>query len=194
MTEYMFIDYKMWGDIMNGLVSQLKRLKKMSGIYDFTHVYAPPRGGLPIAVHLSHHLNIDMIEFIDLNYPPDYFEATDNLLVIDDVVDTGKTFKDIKGMLDDIIEETPTFQYKLASIHYKPRAIIKPEIYLQEVPNDTWIVYPFETCEGCEYERTEFQLRRKRELAIETGKPVITANQIPEQDKQIWQSFLGEHE
>ena len=133
MTEYMFIDYKMWGDIMDGLVTQLNRLKKMSGVYDFTHVYAPPRGGLPIAVHLSHHLNMEIIYDFDLNYPPDGFESKDNLLVIDDVIDTGKTFNDIKEVLDHIIEEVPTFQYKLASIHYKPRAIIKPEIYLQEV-------------------------------------------------------------
>jgi hypoxanthine phosphoribosyltransferase len=182
MTEYMFIDYKMWGDIMDGLVAQLNRLKKMSGVYDFTHVYAPPRGGFPIAVHLSHHLNLQMIEVIDLNYPPDYFEAKDNLLVIDDIVDTGKTFKDIKEMLDHIIEETPTFQYKLAAVHYKPRAIIKPEIYLQEVPNETWIVYPWESCEDCEKERENFRERRQ----------INTTQRMAKQDQLIWKSFLHE--
>lgn len=182
MPDYLFIDYKTWGDIMEGLVSQLKRLKKMSGIYSFTHVYAPPRGGFPIAVHLSHHLDIDMIEVIDLNYPPDYFQPDDNLLVIDDVVDTGRTFQDLKDMLDNIIEDIPTFQYKLASIHYKPRAIIKPEIYLQEVPNDTWIVYPWEKCEGCEQERKDFQERRS----------LNTTQKMQKQDQIIWQSFVGD--
>jgi hypoxanthine phosphoribosyltransferase len=194
MPDYLFINYSEWGEIMNGLVSQLKRLKKMTGIYDFTHVYAPPRGGLPIAVHLSHHLSIDMIEFIDPNYPPDWFGPNDNLLVIDDIVDTGKTFKNLKEMLDIIVEEIPTFQYKLASIHYKPRTIIKPDIFMQEISNDTWVVYPFENLEECGREKTEFNLRRKKELSIETSNPIVTATQIEDQDKQIWKSFLGEQE
>jgi hypoxanthine phosphoribosyltransferase len=192
MTEYLFIDYKTWGDIMDGLVSQLKKLKKMSGIYDFTHVYAPPRGGLPIAVHLSHHLNIQMIANLFEYFEEEFY--ANNVLVIDDVIDTGKTFTEIKSMLDCVIDDHPTFQYKLASIHYKPRAIIKPEIYLQEVPNNTWIVYPWEHLDNRKYDEIDFKLRRKRELAIETGKPVVTATQIPEQDKLIWRSFLGEHE
>lgn len=203
MTEYSFISYSQWGEIMHGLVSHLKRLKKMSGIYDFTHVYAPPRGGLPIAVHLSHHLNIEMIEVIDLNYPPDYFEPTDNLLVIDDVVDTGKTFKELKEILDNITEEMPTFQYKLASIHYKPRTILKPDIFMHEVPNDTWVVYPFEDCEGCDLERTQFELQRQKELAMKTGRPIITAEQNTsrrslnttqraEKSDRQWSGMIGE--
>jgi hypoxanthine phosphoribosyltransferase len=183
MPDYLFIDYTMMGQILEGLVAQLKRLKRMSGVYDFTHVYAPPRGGFPIAVHLSHHLNLQMIEVIDLNYPPDYFEVNDNLLVVDDVIDTGKTFNDLKEMLDNITEEMPTFQYKLAAIHYKPHTIIKPDIYMQEVTNDTWIVYPWESCEDCEKEREDFRERRQ-----------ITATQrMQKQDQIIWRSFLGDH-
>jgi hypoxanthine phosphoribosyltransferase len=167
MPDYMFIEYDLFGRILEGLVAQLKRLKKMSGVYDFTHVYAPPRGGWPIAVHLSHHLNLQLIEVIDLNYPPDYFGVNDNLLVVDDVVDTGRTFNDLKEMLDNIIEDLPTFQYKLASIHYKPRTIIKPEIFMQEVPNDTWIVYPWESKENCGEDCLEFQERRFIEQKVD---------------------------
>ena len=143
---------------------------------------------------------MEIVYDFDLNYPPDGFESKDNLLVIDDVVDTGRTFSDIKEVLDLLIEEIPTFQYKLAAIHYKPGAIIKPEIYLQEVPNDTWVVYPWEHLDDRKYEREAFKLRRKKELAIETGQPVVTATQRPKnvtqkmqkQDQIIWKSFLHE--
>ena len=182
MSEYLFIDYSTWGHIMDGLVKQLEWLKRESSVYNFTHVYAPPRGGLPIAVHLSHHLDIKIIHDFDLNYPSDGSNSNDNLLVIDDVVDTGKTFNDIKEVLDHIIEEVPTFQYKLAAIHYKPRAIIKPEIYLQEVPDDTWIVYPWEKCDDCEDQRINFQERRQ----------LNATQRMEKQDQIIWKSFLHE--
>ena len=171
--EYLFIDYKTWGEIMDGLVHQLKKLKKMTGVYDFNHVYAPPRGGLPIAVHLSHHLKLEMVD-IDPNFIPDWFEPKYNLLVIDDIVDTGETFQNIKKLLDVIIEDMPTFQYKFASIHYKPRTILKPDIFMQEVSNDTWVVYPFENCEECQEDKQDFAKRRslnttQRAARIESG-------------------------
>ena len=193
MPEYLFVDYEEWGKIMKDLVDQLKRLEKMSGIYKFTHVYSPPRGGLPIAVHLSHHLNFQMIN-PDLDWPPDYMEANDNLLVIDDIVDTGETFKDIKEILDQSIEQIPTLQYKTCSLFFKPRSIFKPDIYRQTVDNDTWVVFPWECTDNCSYEKAEFNLKRKKELAIETGKPIITATQASEGNRLIWKSFLGEHE
>jgi hypothetical protein len=65
---------------------------------------------------------------------------------------------------------------------------------MQEISNDTWVVYPFENLEECGREKTEFNLRRKKELSIETSNPIVTATQIEDQDKQIWKSFLGEQE
>lgn len=180
MPEYLFIDYKTWGDIMDGLVSHLKRLKQKSGIYDFTHVYAPPRGGLPIAVHLSHHL--DLIQIMDLDpYVGREIKPDHNILIIDDVVDTGKTYNEIRKVMELIIESLPTFQYKFASIHYKPRAIIKPDIYMQEVHNDVWVVYPFENCEECEKEKEDFRDRRQ----------LNATQKMEKQDQIIWRSFLG---
>jgi len=55
---------------------------------------------------------------------------TNDILVVDDLVDTGKT---IKGLLQDT-----------AVIFYKPRSIVKPTFYVTEVPNDEWIVFPWE--------------------------------------------------
>ncbi len=197
MPEYMFIDYKLFGEILDGLVALLRRLKKQSGVYEFTHIYAPPRGGLVLAVHLSHHLNIPMIT-MDLDYfLEDKTEV--NILVIDDVSDTGKTFQEIQDTFIKYGDDSPLITYKFAAMHYKPRTTFKPEIFMQEVPDDTWIVYPWEDIKQIENDSLEYAQRRLldvRDKAIKTGVPIVTATQqgsdpASEEDKQIWSSFLN---
>lgn len=195
MPDYLFLDYVTFGRIMEGMVAQLKRLAKTSGVYKFTHMYAPPRGGWPIIVHLSHHFkDIEVIydyeQFLDHNVGDNQ-----NLLFVDDIIDTGKTVRSFLGDCEKIIEYHPTFQYKTCSIYYKPRTLIRPDIYMQEVNNETWVVFPWECTEECSYQKTEFELRRKKELAIESGKPVITSLQknTDEGDQIIWKSFLNEN-
>ena len=59
--------------------------------YKVDAVYGPPRGGLPIAVTLSHRLNIPLIK--------DYWETEklDRVLIVDDIADTGKTLEPLIG-------------------------------------------------------------------------------------------------
>lgn len=82
------------------------------------------RGGLIPAIYLSHLLDLPLL--FQLPEKGD----TNDILVVDDLVDTGKT---IKGLLQDT-----------AVIFYKPRSIVKPTFYVTEVPNDEWIVFPWE--------------------------------------------------
>lgn len=198
MPEYMFVDYRLFGDIMDGMVAQLRRMAKMSGVYQFTHMYAPPRGGWPVSTHLSHHFpDITIVHHI-----ADFFAYSvpenSNILFVDDIVDTGKTLKEFYNNCEQFLEKHPTLQYKSAALYYKPRTIIKPEIYMQEVPDDTWVVFPWEDVSQIEDDRLEFAERRLlevRDKAIKTGVPIITAKQgsdpASEEDKQIWSSFLN---
>ena len=58
---------------------------------DFSGIYGVPRGGLCLAVALSHKLKIDLIS-----------EPIKNSLIVDDVYETGitlNTFKDIEGAM-----------------------------------------------------------------------------------------------
>ena len=58
---------------------------------DFSGIYGVPRGGLCLAVALSHKLKIDLIP-----------EPIKNSLIVDDVYETGitlKKFKDIEGAM-----------------------------------------------------------------------------------------------
>jgi len=90
-------------------------------------IFAIPRGGLPLGVHLSNYLNIDLIttETEYAKYNPK------NVLVVDDLCDSGETLNKFKLSLS-------------CCIFVKPRRIIEPNIYIKEVKNNIWIVFPWE--------------------------------------------------
>lgn len=196
MPDFMFLEYSTFGRIMEGLVAQLNRLSKKSGIYQFTHMFSPPRGGWPILVHLSHHFKDIEIIYDYENFLNHDVRDNQNVLFVDDIMDTGKTAQNFLKDCEKIIEYHPTFQYKTCSIYYKPRTIIRPDIYMQEVPDDTWVVFPWECTKECEYDKVSYEFSRKKELAMKTGEPIITSEQKPKnkelsnEEKTIWDSFL----
>jgi len=106
-------------------------------------IYGLPRGGLPVAVHLSHHLDVPM--FIDLDQ---YKGGT--LLVVDDIVDSGGTYnKFIELAFQKGIE------FITSSIFYKPCSSYKPDVFVSEVPSNLWIVFPWERAdEACAVDQT----------------------------------------
>ena len=69
----------------------------------------------------------------------------ENVLIIDDLVDTGLTLQKIKSMYKIINwekEEKPNWVY--ATIYYKPKSIFTPQYTVKEFDNDEWIVFPWE--------------------------------------------------
>ena len=89
-------------------------------------VYGPPRGGLPIAVTLSHRLNIPMIE--KLSDRP----TIGDVLVVDDIADTGKTLEPYVGK-----------QTVVYTLHYHKQSTVIPDKWVFE-KLDKWIIYPWE--------------------------------------------------
>jgi len=94
---------------------ETKKGKSFSGLYGL------PRGGLPIAVHLSHHLNL-----------PLFLEAKENCIVIDDISDSGKTLLKYKD------------KYPIATIFCKKKTLVVPDVYLEMVLEEDWINFPWE--------------------------------------------------
>ena len=81
------ISYFTWGEFDKSVeqIANKCRFKEFSGIYGV------PRGGLCLAVALSHKLKIELIS-----------EPIKNSLIVDDVYETGitlKTFKNIEGAM-----------------------------------------------------------------------------------------------
>jgi len=96
----------------------------------FVYIYGPPRGGLPLAVCLSHRLNIELMTNSPLDVLMRAFFST--TLIVDDIADTGKTLQSFK--------ENGFF---IATLFKHPNSVVKPDIAIRE-KQDRWIQFPWE--------------------------------------------------
>ena len=81
------ISYFTWSEFDNSV----KQIANKCRFKEFSGIYGVPRGGLCLAVALSHKLNIELIS-----------EPIKNSLIVDDVYETGitlTTFKNIEGAM-----------------------------------------------------------------------------------------------
>ena len=110
------ISWKQFGEESEELVQKIKDSKLV-----FDGVYGIPRGGLPLAVIVSHRLGLPL-----LLYP------TKNSLVVDEISDTGKTLKSFKNR-------------KIATLYTTPWTVTAPDFFVgtKEMKTD-WIVFPWE--------------------------------------------------
>ena len=114
-----------WEDI-DGRVNDLcQRLKHES----FEAVYGIPRGGLIVAVLVSHKLGIPLITSLRDMYGKKF-------LVVDDIADTGRTLEKLKKLE---VCDKATF----ATLDYHKQSSVVPDCWISE-KGDRWIVYPWE--------------------------------------------------
>jgi len=87
-----------------------------------------PRGGLIPAVMLSHKMNIPFVSQANIA------GVTGNILIVDDICDSGKTLKRFK------FEEN----VYTATLHYKSTAEYEPHYWWKLASLNEWINYPWE--------------------------------------------------
>lgn len=110
-------------------------------------VVAVTRGGLIPSYIVARELDIQLIETLCIsNYnhketletkiirKPEIADGGRGWLVIDDLVDTGKTFKIAREFL-------PNAHY--ACLYAKPQGAKTADTYIGEVSQDTWIFFPW---------------------------------------------------
>lgn len=115
-----------WKDYIDMIFKLEKLIRKYGKKIDY--IYGVPRGGFIPAVVLSHALNIPIIS--------NFLDGKDGtVLIVDDLVDTGKTVIDLIVMRKkmDVIVAT-LFKHKKCKVF--------PDIYVKE--NLGWIVFPYE--------------------------------------------------
>ncbi|QQG45585.1 MAG: phosphoribosyltransferase [Candidatus Sungiibacteriota bacterium] len=88
----------------------------------FNGVWGPIRGGLPLAVCLSHALGIPFLQ------KPNGKKT----LIVDDIADTGKTLKKFADK-----------NYFIVTLFYRRGSVFKPNIWLRE-KKDKWVKFPWE--------------------------------------------------
>jgi hypoxanthine phosphoribosyltransferase len=108
------------------------------------------RGGLVPAVRLSHILNIPMISLnlslrdskvgnLDLSELAKY----NNIAVVDDICDSGKTFH----VLDIHLQDAGFTNIQWCTLYSKATSMFKPTIVgeeIKEIDKSQWIVFPWE--------------------------------------------------
>jgi len=100
-------------------------------------LYGVPRGGLPIAVTLSHILD-------SFGYRTDVAtslddvgsHSVDDVILVDDIADTGCTLAQVKELLPDA--------YTLTLHHRVHTSAFMPSFVGEYFMNDDWLVYPWE--------------------------------------------------
>lgn len=80
-----------------------------------------------------------------------------NVLVVDDVADTGESLKVAVEHLDVCGAKA----IRTATIYYKPKSIVKPNFFI--VQTEKWVIFPWERLEST---------RRLLDEAEKTGKPL----------------------
>ena len=125
-----FLSWKEF-NICADLISKTCSTKKLSG------VYGVPRGGLCLAVAISHTLQIPFLETPQINS-----------LVVDDVYETGVTlsrFREIKGV-----------------IVFVWLSKVEPDWWnaVEVVKKDEWIVFPWENRLSAKREEENYRLSR----------------------------------
>ncbi len=104
---------------------------------DFSGIYGVPRGGLCLAVALSHKLKINLIS-----------KPIKNSLIVDDVYETGitlNTFKNIEGAMFFVLYS------KIEPIWWN--TVFKAE-------KSEWIVFPWENAANLKCDREEYIKKR----------------------------------
>ena len=121
----------------NEFDKSIEFIANKSKIWKLSGIYGVPRGGLCLAVALSHKLNIKIID-----------KPQKNSLIVDDIYETGHTlnnFKNIEGVKIFVLfsKKKPTWWNTVNLSHKKE-----------------WIVFPWENKENVLLDQSEYKLKR----------------------------------
>ena len=127
------ISYFTWGEFDKSVEHIANKCKFLK----FSGIYGVPRGGLCLAVALSHKLKIDLIT-----------EPIKNSLIVDDVYETGitlNTFKNIEGA-------------KFFVLFSKKDPTWWNSVYISK--KSDWIVFPWENNLNIQGDRNDYIQKR----------------------------------
>ena len=115
----------------------VKHIADKCKFYEFSGIYGVPRGGLCLAVALSHKLKINLIS-----------KPIKNSLIVDDVYETGitlNTFKNIEGAMFFVLFS-------------KIKPIWWNTVHTSE--KSEWIVFPWENAANLQNDHEEYIKKR----------------------------------
>ncbi|MGD2247477.1 MAG: phosphoribosyltransferase family protein [Candidatus Methanofastidiosia archaeon] len=148
-------EYLHWSKVDEAIWTLADHVRKD---YHIDMIVGIARGGLIPAVRMSHILDNILMRVMDVKFYKDIEEHAEfpditvpltepvkdkNILIVDDVADTGKTLKVVK---EDIVQKGAK-DVRIAVIAKKPQSIVEPDYYIFQT--DRWIVFPWEKMPVC---------------------------------------------
>lgn len=134
MPRKQFYTWKQFESDCDKLASVIKRSgKKMDSLYGI------PRGGLIMAVRLSHKLGLPLIMH--------NANVSRRTLIVDDIADSGDTMIEFLGKK----------KYITAALFYNPESKYTPAYFCRKKTN--WVVFPWEDEATSKYDKTIKKLR-----------------------------------
>ena len=120
---------------------------RLSEMGSWNKVVAITRGGLVPAAIVARELEIRLIDTIcvssydhqaqsDVKIIKHASDGGENVLLIDDLVDTGRTAKAVRKHIS---------ESHFATVYVKPAGRPMVDTYVTEVSQDTWIFFPWDT-------------------------------------------------
>ena len=125
-------EYVSWEDVEHFIDS----VDEVCSMFDFQFdgVYGVPRGGLVLAVMLSHRMHLPLL-----------LAPTNKSLIVDDICDSGESL--IHYVKNSSSESQNSQKPMLVTMYYKSNELgVEPDYYLNE-KGDNWIVFPWENKE-----------------------------------------------
>ena len=133
-------------DSLNKIIEQIKNSNWSPNV-----IFSINRGGCIPGIYLSHHLNLKHkvidIQLRDSNKPPDLkiikekIKEFDNVLLVDDINDSGKTLKIIYDL-----NNSSKIIYN-ATLIYNQQSKVKTHFYgkmIKRSEDKNWYVFPWE--------------------------------------------------
>jgi hypothetical protein len=152
-------------------------------------IVAVSRGGFNPARILSDELNIRSLASLQVIYYAGVNERSDeprvkyplnadisglNVLVVDDVADSGNSLRVVKKY----VEGLGPREVRIATLHYKPWSNFKPDYFAESA--EKWIIYPWEPRESIEDIREKLLSEgvSEEELAVKLTEIGFTGKQV----------------
>jgi hypoxanthine phosphoribosyltransferase len=123
-----------WADFDEAVAKLARRISRTSS----RHLYGVPRGGLCLAVALSHATGIPLA-----------IEPGPNCVIVDDIADTGTTLRQFEGQ-------------KLVWV-FRPRSLVNVRAALRlTLDDDRWVLFPWEKESNADKDRDRYAFRRPK--------------------------------
>lgn len=111
-----------------------------------TAVYGRPRGGLVLAVIVSHYMGIPLIDHLPLD------SDASSILWVDDIIDSGKT-------IEEDITKLP--ELKTAAMYRRAGKHAFGAFTVFEAESDWWLVFPWEDLNKAQQDMETYEASRK---------------------------------